>query len=756
MKRTLFFILSIIFVAHASFGQSAQMRTQLKADAYFDVYDFTNAIVKYQKLKQKTTYVNRRLADCYLATKQFDKAEEYYGIVANAADANAKDYYQYSYILKLNEKYDEAAKWMEKFHNEDTEDSRGIAFMKDTAYYVKLLKPDPNVFIINMKMNTDKNDFGTAYFKDKVVFTSDRDNSFMVKRQWNWDHQPFLQLYKAEIVENGQLDSIKKFSNKTESKYHDGPASFTKDGNFMVFTRNNLQEQASNGAINLVLMYAKRKGKGWESPKEFAFNSSEYSTGHGSLSADGKVLYFVSDRPGGYGGTDIYKTFMLSDGSWSKPINLGPKVNTEGDEMFPFIHENGEFLFFSSDGLMGLGGQDIFVANVKKRRVTDVVNLGAPTNSSRDDFAFILDKSQTKGFFSSNRKDGEGGDDIYGFKLTKPFNFGIKLKGKSLDQFGEILAETNVDLYSEDGAKVASIVTDTSGKYEFVVDRDANYTLIGTKEKCFDGVKDFNTDTSAKVIYQDIVLVRSDVVMSVNCKVTEAGSDLVLKRVHMVFKDLKTDEIIDTVTSSKGTVGWPLKNYYLNDKLNYEISLEKKGYFAKTVVYSQRLDHVGVYNIDESLDLSMTKIPVGADLSNFVDVNPIYFDLGKADIRPDAAHELDKIVKVMNANPTMVIELGSHTDSRGSDASNMKLSDRRAKASAKYIGERINDPNRIYGRGYGESKFKVVDEKLHEQYHFLPVGQVLDVPFISSLPTKKMREIAHQINRRTEFIILKM
>jgi outer membrane protein OmpA-like peptidoglycan-associated protein len=330
------------------------------------------------------------------------------------------------------------------------------------------------------------------------------------------------------------------------------------------------------------------------------------------------------------------------------------------------------------------------------------------------------------------------------------------LEGKSYDQFGEILAETNVDLYSEDGSKVGGVVTDTSGMFEFLVDRDATYTLIGTKEKCFDGVKDISTDTTAKVIFEDIVLVRSDVVMSVNCKVTEEGSDLVLDGVHMVFKDTKTGQVIDTVTSLKGMVGWPLQNYFLNDKLSYEITLDRKGYFAKSVVYSQRLDHVGVYNIHETLDLSMTKIPVGADLSNFIDVKPIYFDLGKAIIRPDAAHELDKIAKVMNDNPTMVIELGSHTDSRGSDASNLKLSDRRAKASAEYIGARINDANRIYGRGYGETKFKTVDKNIHKQYNYLPEGQLLDVPFISSLPTKEMREVAHQINRRTEFIILRM
>ncbi|RLD68194.1 MAG: hypothetical protein DRI84_00270 [Bacteroidetes bacterium] len=753
MKIKLTIFLSILLIAQATYSQS---KIQLKADEYFNMYDYSNAILKYQKVKEKSTDVYRHLAESYLATRQYDKAEKYFKKVVNAEDSNFKDYYQYAYSLRLNEKYEEATKWMIKFHNEDTEDSRGKLFMEDTLYYVELQKPNTNVFIANLKMNTSNSDFGTAFFEDKIIFASDRDNSFVVSRQWNWDSKPFLQLYKAEMTDNGQLDSIKEFSNKTESKYHDGPASFTKDGSFMVFTRNNLDENSSSGAINLVLMYAERRGKGWSSPVVFPFNDKEYSTGHGSLSADGKVLYFVSDRPDGYGGTDIYKTYRLSDGSWSKPINMGSKVNTEGNEMFPFIHENNEFLFFSSNGLMGLGGQDLFVANVKKRRVTDVVNLGVPVNSSRDDFAIILDDTQKKGYFTSDRQDGEGNDDIYSYKLSKPFKFGIKLKGKSYDQFGEILAETNVELYSEDGAKVGGVITDTSGKYEFVVDRGVVYTLIGTKEKCFDGVKDVNTDTTAKLIEVDMVLVRSDVVMSVNCLVTETGSDKEVPGVHMVFKDIKTGQIIDTVTSRNGTVGWPLEGYYLNDKLTYEITLDRKGYFAKTVVFSTRLEKVGVYNIHEVLDISMTKIPVGADLSNFVDVKPIYFDLGKAVIRADAARELDKIAKVMNDNSTMVIELGAHTDSRGSDASNLKLSDKRAKASAEYIGESISNPNRIYGRGYGETKFKVVDAEIHKQYDYLPEGQVLDVAFISSLPTKKMRETAHQINRRTEFIILRM
>ena len=168
------------------------------------------------------------------------------------------------------------------------------------------------------------------------------------------------------------------------------------------------------------------------------------------------------------------------------------------------------------------------------------------------------------------------------------------------------------------------------------------------------------------------------------------------------------------------------------------------------------INREGVYRIHEKLDMDLVKIPIGADLSLFADVNPIYFDLGKDIIRPDAAKELDKIVKVLNDNLTMLIELGSHTDNRGSNEDNLELSDRRAKSSAAYIQKRITNPERIYGRGYGETKFKKVDKRIHEQYRFLPVGQILDEAFIDSLPSKQKREIAHQINRRTEFIILRM
>jgi len=753
MKIKYFVFLSLIIISNVAIAQISVLK---KADNYFHVYDYGHAIEKYLKVEDKTTHVNRRLAESYKALRDFSNAEIYYQKVVFAKDAKPMDYYNYAYILRINKKYKASTKYMIRFNAKKPEDTRGQRLIQNSKYYEELLVPNEDFTIKNLKMNSSQNDFGVSYFLDDLTFTSDRDNGVLIDRKWNWSHQSFLQVYRAAIVDSTELDSIKRFSGKVESKYHDGPASFTADGNLVVFTRNNLEGRSSDGSINLILLYSERTNGHWEKPKPVPFNSTEYSTGHGTLTDDGKYMYFVSDRPGGFGGTDIYRSKRLKSGSWGRPVNMGPKINTEGNEMFPSIHKNGDMIFFSSDGLLGLGSQDIFVAQIRKEQIVEVRNLGTPINSNNDDFTFAMNKEDNGGYFASDREGGKGGDDIYSFQLATPFNFGIRLKGIARNQYGDIIQGVNVNLYSMDGEKLETILSDDSGKYEFRISRDAKYTLIGSKVKHFAGVNKVNSNTDAQFVESDLVLTTNTTKISGYCLISEKESGRPISGAHLTIRDMKTNTVLDTITSATGAVGWPIKGYRLNDHLVYKVKIAKKGYFAKNMTYNVIIDREGVYRIHEKLDMNLVKVPIGADLSLFANVKPIYFDLGKDNIRPDAAVELDKIVKVLNDNPTMLIELGSHTDSRGTDANNLKLSDRRAKSSAAYIKERITKPERIYGRGYGETKFKKVDKTLHAQYNFLPIGQVLDNAFIDSLPTKEKKEIAHQINRRTEFIILRM
>lgn len=753
MKIRYFVFLTLLILANTAI---AQVTTLKKADNLFHIYNYEAAVEKYLKVKDQTTYVNRRLAESYLALRNYTKAEEYFQNVVFAKDAKPNDYYNYAYVLRINKKYEAASKYMTRFNAKNPDDSRGNRLVQNPKYYLKLQKQNKDFSIDNLKMNTNINDFGTSFLGDNVVFTSDRDNAVVFDRKWNWSKESFLQIYIATVLDSAQLDSVKPLSNRVESKYHDGPASFSADGSLMVFTRDNLEGRASDGSINLILLYTEFDGKKWGQPKSMPFNSIDYSTGHGSLTDDGKTLFFASDRPGGFGGTDIYKSRRLKSGTWGKPVNMGPKVNTEGDEMFPSVHRNGDMFFFSSDGLLGLGAQDIFVAQILNGNITEVKNLGMPINSNTDDIAFSIYKDDTKGYFSSDRVGGKGGDDIYSFNLAKPFKFGIMLKGIARNQYGDIIAGVKVNLYSSSGVKLGTKLSDSVGYYEFQVNRNFKYTLIGSKAKHFAGVNKVDTHTDQLFVQSDLVLTTNSTKISGYCLITDKESGKPIWGAHLTILDTKTNILIDTITSATGAVGWGIKGYKLNDWLNYKIKVAKKGYFAKSFTYSQLLDREGVYRIHKKLDMTLVKIPIGADLSLFADVNPIYFDLGKAKIRPDAAKELDKIVKVLNDNPTMLIELGSHTDSRGSDANNLKLSDRRAKSSAAYIQERITNPDRIYGRGYGETKFKKVDKRIHDIYNYMPIGQVLDDAYINSLPTKEKKEAAHQINRRTEFIILRM
>jgi outer membrane protein OmpA-like peptidoglycan-associated protein len=356
-------------------------------------------------------------------------------------------------------------------------------------------------------------------------------------------------------------------------------------------------------------------------------------------------MYFTSDMPGGYGGADIYRITKDEKGTWGKPENLGDKINTEGDEMFPFLEENNGVLFFSSNGRFGLGGLDIFICAVNGSKYGHLVNAGFPLNTQYDDFAVIVNDSMNKGYFSSNRIGGSGGDDIYSFDLLKGLDIGKKIIGIAEDKDGNHIPKTFITLLNDKGNIIDTLTTKDDGAYAFLVDSDKNFKLNGKKEKYIEG------DTVANTFGKEFI-VKADVVL-----------------------------------------------------------LTKKEIIAQ-------------------------KIVVAADLGKILELNNIYFDYGKYNIRPDAEIELAKIVTIMNEYPNMVVELRSYTDCRSSKEFNQILSDKRATASAKYIKERITNPERIYGKGYG--KTNLVNGCTCEDN----IGATCS-------------EEEHQQNRRTEFIVVK-
>ena len=722
MKKIHYFpLISLLFLISFSNAQTVKIK---KGEKSYEIYSYKECIQKFEGVTNKPIDLKRKLAESYFKTGDYTNAEKYYGEVAQSAGRNSEDIYNYASILKMNQKYNEADKWMDKFCKIEKGDSRTVLYMQNKNLVNELLNDSKQFIIKNIDINTSAQDFGTAFYgKTQVVFASTRSQLKFIKRIWNWNEKPFLDLYIADFNDS-QLINIKKFKKKFNKKYHEGPASFNKSADFIAYTSNNYKSRSKDGIVKLQILTSKKKDNQWRCPVLLKFNSNEYSVGHPALTEDGKTMYFASDMLGGYGKTDIYVTTKNENGEWSNPVNLGKSINTEGNEMFPFIHKN-NYLFFASDGLPGIGGLDIFMSEKKAEKWSHSRNLGNPINSNYDDFAFILDEDMKSGFFSSNRKGGKGNDDIYYFKMLKPFK--INIKGIVKDEAGNILAGADVLLYDDGGKLIKKIKSNEEGKFLFLVEPEKKYKIIGHKAKYNNGESNISTIGAVNDISSEILLTKNPNYYLV-CLIKDKNKNPI-EGVSAIFSDKIANTTEKLISSANGKVILQLKDKKPSEKADFNILLDKKGYLAKKVEFNKSLNSV------DSLKLTvyMDKITVGMDLKKIIKINPIYFDLNKYNIRPDAAKELDKIVKVMNENPNMVIELGSHTDSRGSDAYNLRLSDKRAKASAKYIKERITNPKRIYGKGYGETKL------LNRCKNGV-----------------RCSEKEHQVNRRTEFKIIKM
>lgn len=794
-------ILAILFPISA-IAQSSLITAQKS----YLAFDYVQSINYFEQIEEKTYDINKKLSDSYFKIGDFENAEKYAKDAAESKEASAEDYFFYASVLEINQKYDEAKKWYEKFGKLKPDDSRYILFAEKQDIYQKLMKDNSQFSIVELSFNTEYQDFAPSFYKDKIVFSSTNSNSYLINRTWNWNKQPFLNLFSANYTDTLEIEDIKAFKKNINKNLHEGTSSFNAEGTFMAFTRNNYKQKSSDNTIKLQLFTAELVNNQWKNLKEFTYNNKEYSVGQPALSPDGKTMYFASDMPGGYGGVDIYVSH-LTDSTWTKPVNLGNKINTEGNEMFPFYHDAG-FLFFASDGQPGLGGLDIFYAVLdENNQPLKLKNLAVPVNSSYDDFSFILSEDQTFGYFASNRPQGKGDDDIYAFRLLKPLK--ITVNGNTSDETAQNLPYTKVYLYNSDNQIVDSDFTDENGDYDFVIVESDKYKVTANKTGYSEDSKTFDATGTEDNFNANLVLQRKETILegiATNTKGDElknvmvylfndkneiidslktdntgyynfiikdrmiytlAGakkgyskpvntvdatkevktlkSDLVLDfqqelKTIFLFADADTEELIPNTifTSSSDTLNadetgryiFDLDNKSPGDKIQYSGIAKKEGYIPVSYTFEQTLNDE-VFEYENKIYL--TKYKVGDDLGKLIGVNPIYFDLGKYEIRPDAAEELDKIVKFMNENPAIEIELGSHTDSRGSSESNMTLSDNRAKSSADYIKTRITNPERIYGKGYGET-------------------QILN----GCVDGVKCTEEQHQENRRTEFKIVKV
>lgn len=723
----------ILFFISALFG-SAQNASIKKARKMYDSYSYDKVVERLEDKKDISVDARRSLAESLKMTGNYLKAEEAYSQIIQTPEKTNSDLLAYAQLLKINGKYSEAVQQMEEYSKAQANDQRALMHIKNKNYAQELLKDKGQFRVRDLQMNSAQEDFGLTYFKNQVVFTSSRHDLLLAKRKWNGNNLNFLDLYVADIDSLGEITTYTLMGNSINKKYHEGPISYNKKGSVLFVTRNNYLAKSHDGTTKLELFESKLHDGKWTSPEPFPYNDKEYSVGQPALSIKGNILYFVSDMPGGKGGTDIYRSIRSPEGKWGKPENLGDTINTEGNEMFPFVHESGMF-FFSSDGHPGLGGLDVFVTMMNDGKFGKVANLGSPVNSNKDDFSFVLNEDQTKGYFASNREGGKGNDDIYAYDVLKPFVFGKILKGIAKDNEGNILEDAAVSLYNDKDELIKTIITRHDGAYSFDVEDQLDYKLVGMKEKYFDGKNSATTKGSSPEVTVDVIL-NKDPGFSLFALITDSKSGAPLSDVSMKITD-ENGNVVDYITDSTGEYRTKIINHKLGDLLKYNFELKKNGYLKRTANFVRTLDKPGEVQVHGFLDMTMGKIEIGLDIGKMVNIKPIYFDVNKFNVRKDAAIELDKIVHAMQEYPSMVIELGSHTDCRAPKAYNMSLSDKRAKASAAYIVSKGIAKDRIYGKGYGESKLKN--------------GCACEGKIKS-----KCSEAEHQENRRTEFVIVRL
>ena len=473
----------LLLIAVSTTIVSAQNSKTKKADNLYDRLAYTDAAQAYQKvLKRGTTdvYVFERLANCYYFINDTKKAEMYYKRVAKSKDANPEAIYNYAQTLKANGKFSDYNTWMKNFAKLSPNDTRVKEFMKNPNYIPKIMDDMARYTATNMEdINSEYADFGGIVYGKDFYFASGRNTS---RKTYQWNEEPYLEIYKATNV-GGTMKNAELLNGDVNTKYHESNAVISADGKRMYFDRNDYFEgdydKSASGINQINLYYAENiDGKGWSAVVSAPFNNNEYSTGHPALSQDGNTLYFVSDMPGGKGGSDIYMVAINSDGSLGTPKRLGDNINTEGKELFPYLDSNGT-LYFSSNGHMGIGGLDVFYAEAQGDGFDVVNNLGKGVNSSADDFAYKYDPTSQSGYVSSNREGGMGSDDIYMVEAVEiPCEVTIAVLVIN-ENTNAAVAGARVDLYDTMGNRLSTKTSNVDGMVSFKAACDQAHEVQG-------------------------------------------------------------------------------------------------------------------------------------------------------------------------------------------------------------------------------------------------------------------------------------
>lgn len=721
-------VLLMLCLATVANAQNSGMK---KGNCYFKSFNFEKAADAYKAASKKYPEdlgIKEALARTYVLMEDHANAEATYAEIVKVPTSQGINKLRYGQELRANGKYEEAVKAFNDYAQLYPNDVRSKE-LSNNLDKVKALTVDSKIYeVTNLAaQNSAASDMGAAFFQDGIVFSSNKGNDISIIRTDEWTGKRFYDMYVVKGDQNGNLYDTKLFKGKQPNrKYHEGPATFTADFKQVYFTRSNYvkskAKKSKENIVKLKIFHADydEASKKWVNIKEVSFCSNEYSVGHPTITKDGNKLYFISDMPGGYGETDVYVSYK--DGpNWGPPINLGKNVNGPGREMFPYIAEDGT-LYFSSDSKIGLGGLDVYSTTYAGGEWASVQNLGTPINSNADDFGYIINGKNENGYFVSNRAGGNGDDDIYKFKKN-----GISLCGTVVDaRSREALPGSDVKLLEGDkviGTKVAG----AKGDFCFSVLPNKTYRVNATKTEYEPGGLTLTTKKENQVI--QIPLSKTGGIDLSVCVTEKGKGTLVGATVELTNKATGEKKTCEITADCKC-------KFDLQPETDYEICASKEsananGSYDKPCKTISTKGKVAPASLYENLELQYLEEGMVIKIEN------LYYDLDKYFIRPDAAIELNKVLTLMQKFPAMEIELSSHTDCRATIKYNDQLSANRAKSCVDYLMKNGISGARLIAAGYGERK--LVNNCACE-------GNV----------KSNCTEQQHQMNRRTEFKILKL
>jgi outer membrane protein OmpA-like peptidoglycan-associated protein len=723
MLRSLPLALLLVAILQAPIGQAQKLQGRM-VDRYDEVFDYAkaNAILENLDAKGKATPEDlRRLALNYRKIGEPKKAEYAYTRLMATGAQVPEDVLSYADQLRANGKYKEALEWYANYAALRPDDPRPKAYLANPELFDRMMRDSTSASIRTVAINSPQADLGMSVLDELLLFSSARGEGVGGRRSYPWDDEPYLNLYSA-LLKGETAEEPMVMRKDVNSRYHDGTVSYDPVAKRMYFTRNNVLNgslvKSGRGNLNLGIYYTNVVTGEFGQPEWSAlipmpFNDPEFNYGHPAVSPGGQRLFFVSDRPGGQGGTDIWFCEKLGE-QWGAPQNMGPKVNTPGDEMFPFLRKDST-LFFASTGHPGLGGLDLFRTKLRPDGPGAIFNLGYPMNTRYNDHGLIL-INDSAGFFSSDRPGGQGSDDIYGCTIRPPM---VYLAGRVIDSVTKQPIEgATIVLKDEDGSHVKRYTLKSSEGGRFSIDAEYHerYLLVANMNGYYQREMGVLTDSDP---LEEIVVEMEKYDYLANGTVLNGETGEPMAGVTVVLTDAAGDTLASVVTDASGTYQFPLK-----PETDYRVKADKEGFFKQSAKVSTKGKASSAITTDFRL------FPLKVD--QVVRLDNIFYDFNKADIRPDAALELDKLVATLLENPTVKIELSSHTDCRGKDAYNLSLSERRAKSAVDYVISKGIAKDRLKSKGYGKSK-PAVDCKCEQ-----------------------CTDEDHEQNRRTEFKVLSM